>query len=164
MDDLDQGFDDAFPAMAVVAVGMARKILADDPAVEDIAAEALARAYAHWDRLAHAPYRDAWVSRVTANLALDWRRRPRPWLPFRSTPAPDERVTATLVVRAALRGLSKRQREAVALCLLADYSEAEAAQAMNVSAGTVKTHLHRGREALRAALGPDVLEGAHVHP
>jgi RNA polymerase sigma factor (sigma-70 family) len=165
VDDRDEDFDAAFPAMLAVAVGMARRILLADPAVEDVAAEALARTYARWDRLAGTSYRDAWISRVTANLALDRRRRPLSLQPSGgSSTALDERVIAGVVVRDALRRLPRRQREAVALCLLADCSEEDAARAMRVSTGTVKTHLHRGREALRAALGADFAEVAHARP
>lgn len=163
MEDNDRAFVDAFEAMAAIAIGMARKILADDPAVDDVAAEALARAYAHWDELVAAPYRDAWVARVTSNLAISWRRRRFPRLAPRSSPSHDEGVTARVVVRDALARLSKRQREVVSLCLLADFTEAEAARAMRVSVGTVKTHLHRGRAALRTYIDPDSLEASHAH-
>jgi RNA polymerase sigma-70 factor, ECF subfamily len=163
VEDDDRAFVSAFEAMAAVALGMARKILADDPVVDDVAAEALARAYVHWDELAVAPYRDAWIARVAANLALSWRRRRLPWLTPRSSPSPDEGVTARIVVRDALGRLSRRQREVVALCLLADFTEAEAARAMGVSVGTVKTHLHRGRAALRTHIDPDSQEAFHAH-
>lgn len=163
MEDDDRAFVDAFETMAAVAIGMARRILADDPAADDVAAEALARTYAHWDELASAPYRDAWIARVASNLAVSWQRRRLPRLTLRSSANHDERVTVRLVVRDALVRLSRRQREAVALCLLADFTEAEAARVMRVSVGTVKTHLHRGRAALRTYIDPDSLEAAHAH-
>jgi len=39
---------------------------------EDVAAEALARAYASWARIVRLDYRDAWVMRVAANVASTW--------------------------------------------------------------------------------------------
>lgn len=58
-------------------------------------------------------------------------------------------------VVAALRRLPGRQREAIALRYYLDLPEAEIAAAMGVSAGSVKTHLHRGLAALALPLGED---------
>ena len=63
-------------------------------------------------------------------------------------------VRAALVV--ALTHLPKRQRDAIALRYLSDLSEADTAAAMGVSPGTVKTHLHRGLDALRRGLGDTI--------
>jgi RNA polymerase sigma-70 factor (sigma-E family) len=56
-------------------------------------------------------------------------------------------------VVAALRSLPERQREALALRYFLDLPEAETAAAMGVSAGSVKTHVHRGLAALAQLLG-----------
>ena len=58
-------------------------------------------------------------------------------------------------VVAALRELPERQREALALKFYLDLSEADIATAMGVSAGSVKTHVHRGLAALEARLGEE---------
>jgi RNA polymerase sigma factor (sigma-70 family) len=58
-----------------------------------------------------------------------------------------------LAVKNALAGLSLEQRAAVALCLGGDFSHADAAQALGLPLGTVKSHVTRGREKLRQALG-----------
>jgi RNA polymerase sigma-70 factor (sigma-E family) len=52
----------------------------------------------------------------------------------------------------ALRELPERQREALALKFYGELSEVEIAAAMGVSAGSVKTHVHRGLAALAARL------------
>jgi RNA polymerase sigma-70 factor (ECF subfamily) len=52
----------------------------------------------------------------------------------------------------AVRSLPRRQREAIVLCLVAGYSRSEAAEMMQVSVETVKTHLERGRQALAEIL------------
>lgn len=52
----------------------------------------------------------------------------------------------------ALRTLPARQREALVLRYYADLSEAEIAEAMNVSRGAVKSHTSRGMAALRTRL------------
>ena len=55
-------------------------------------------------------------------------------------------------VVAALRRLPGQQREAIVLRYYADLSEAEAAAAMGISRGAVKSHAARGMAALRADL------------
>ncbi|MGH9247859.1 MAG: sigma factor-like helix-turn-helix DNA-binding protein [Acidimicrobiales bacterium] len=61
----------------------------------------------------------------------------------RGRPRPDRR---------ALRRLPDRQREALALRYYLDLSEAQMAAAMGVSAGSVKTHVHRGLATLARLL------------
>ncbi|MEQ1788347.1 MAG: SigE family RNA polymerase sigma factor [Acidimicrobiales bacterium] len=51
-------------------------------------------------------------------------------------------------VLAALRSLPARQRDVLALRYYLDLSEAEIAQTLRISAGSVKTHAHRGLAAL----------------
>lgn len=53
----------------------------------------------------------------------------------------------------ALGTLPRRQREILALRFFADASIAEVAAALDISEGTVKTHQHRGLNALGEALG-----------
>jgi RNA polymerase sigma-70 factor (ECF subfamily) len=53
----------------------------------------------------------------------------------------------------ALTTLSLDQRACVAMCLAAGYSHSEAAHALEMPLGTVKSHVLRGREKLLAALG-----------
>lgn len=54
----------------------------------------------------------------------------------------------TQTVLAALRALPTRQREVLALRYYLDLSEAEIAQSLGISTGSVKTHAHRGLAAL----------------
>jgi RNA polymerase sigma-70 factor (sigma-E family) len=51
---------------------------------------------------------------------------------------------------AALGRLPRRQREVLALRYYLDLSEAQIADALNISAGSVKAHAHRGLAALRS--------------
>ena len=56
---------------------------------------------------------------------------------------------------AALRRLPERQRAALALRYYLDLSEADIADALGVSVGSVKTHLHRGLAALSTMIGEE---------
>jgi RNA polymerase sigma-70 factor (sigma-E family) len=54
----------------------------------------------------------------------------------------------------ALRDLPERQREVLVLRYYSDLSEAQIAQALDISPGAVKTHAHRGLSALRRTIDP----------
>ena len=53
----------------------------------------------------------------------------------------------------ALSSLSIDQRAAVEMCLAHGFTHAEAAEALDIPLGTIKSHVARGREKLREALG-----------
>lgn len=55
----------------------------------------------------------------------------------------------------ALRELPERQREVLALRFYLELSEAEIAAALGISAGSVKTHAHRGLAALATHFGKE---------
>ena len=55
----------------------------------------------------------------------------------------------------ALEPLPAEQKAALLLCLAAEFTHAEAASALGLPLGTVKSHVARGREKLVAALGAD---------
>jgi len=60
-----------------------------------------------------------------------------------------------LDLTAALAGLPAEQRAALLLCLGQDFTHQEAAQALELPLGTVKSHVARGREKLVAKLDTD---------
>ena len=60
---------------------------------------------------------------------------------------------ARLDARAALAALPEEQRAVLALCLAAEFSHAEAAEALGLPLGTVKSHVTRGRARLVQLLG-----------
>ncbi len=61
-------------------------------------------------------------------------------------------------VRQALQVLPRQQRAVLLLRYYADLPEAEVADLLGCSPGTVKTHAHRGLRALREILGKDHYE------
>jgi RNA polymerase sigma factor (sigma-70 family) len=69
----------------------------------------------------------------------------------------DETIDAAaedkLALERAMAELPAEQRACVALCLAADFSHAEAAEALGMPLGTVKSHVSRGRSRLLQALG-----------
>lgn len=159
---MDDGFDEAFDELFPRAVRLATRLLGDRTAAEDVAAEAMARAYARWSKVAVLPYRDGWVLKVATNLAIDrLRRRPPEVAPERADEFEDA-VHLRLALNAALLTLAPRQRQAVALRYLGGLSDKEVAAALGISLGSVKKHIHRGLHGLRARLSAGLEEVAPV--
>jgi RNA polymerase sigma-70 factor (ECF subfamily) len=68
----------------------------------------------------------------------------------RPTPAEDR-----IALEQALAGLPIDQRAALVLCLGFGFTHEEAAEALRLPLGTVKSHVLRGREGLRGMLGDE---------
>jgi RNA polymerase sigma-70 factor (ECF subfamily) len=126
---------------------------------EDAVAEAYARGYASWPRLREHPNPRAWVIRTALNAYRSgWRRLRRELL----GPVPDRGVAdlgplhahLDAAVVAAVRALPRRQREVVALRLLADLDAEETGAILGIAPATVHVHLHRAMATLRRELGP----------
>jgi RNA polymerase sigma-70 factor (sigma-E family) len=124
---------------------------------EDIAQEAFLRAYRDWQRVGRYQYPGAWVRRVAVNLATSAVRRrliearvlARFWA---REPALAELPASGADFWRAVRSLPRRQAQAVALHYLEDLSVADIARVLGCAEGTVKAHLHNGREALARRL------------
>ena len=122
---------------------------------EDVTAEAFARLYRHWDDVED-PLR--YLRRSVRSLVVDELRRSdvarrhlhRVVDPEQAPDRPvDEAVADDEQLRDALRRLAPRQREAVVLRYGLDLSEADVAERMGVSAGTVKSSASRALSSLR---------------
>lgn len=159
---MSDGFDEAFDELFPRAFRLARRMLGDTAAAEDVAAEAMARLYARWPKVSVLPYRDGWLLRVAANLAIDRMRRRPPDVRTHDVPEFEEAVDLRLALNAALLTLAPRQRQAIALHYLGGLSDREVAEALGISLGSVKTHIHRGIAGLRARLGVGLEEAVPV--
>jgi RNA polymerase sigma-70 factor (sigma-E family) len=152
---IDLVFEEAFEDLYGRAYGVAFQLLGRRTEAEDVAQEALARAFVHWRKIRG--YAEAWVVRVAGNLAIDtWRKR-RHVDEHRSTtdapgiaPAPS---ALRIDLHQALARLSKRQREVLVLRFLADLPEADVARVLGCSVGSVKQHASRGLATLRTTMG-----------
>ncbi len=150
----EAAFDDLFPR----AVRLANRMLGDRAAAEDVAAEALARAYARWPKVGALSHRDGWVLKVATNLSIDRLRRRVPEVWPQVEADFEDGVELRMALNAALVTLAPRQREAVALRYLGGLSDQEVALALGISLGSVKTHIHRGLKGLRRRLGAGLEE------
>lgn len=66
---------------------------------------------------------------------------------------PPARAAERIALRRAMDTLPEDQQAALALCLGQDFTHAEAAAALGLPLGTIKSHIARGRARLQAALG-----------
>jgi RNA polymerase sigma-70 factor (ECF subfamily) len=120
---------------------------------EDLAQDALARAFATLSRMGQAPPNPrAWLLRVASNLWIDRVRRERSassgdTAAEVSVAAPD--VQATREAASTLVGqLAPQERAAVVLKDVFELTLEEIAEALSTSVGAVKAALHRGRSKL----------------
>jgi RNA polymerase sigma-70 factor (sigma-E family) len=153
-----------YEAHALGLVKLAKIMLGDQSAAEDIVQEAFLGLYRNWplkDPERALGYLRASVVNGCRTAHRAMARHDRALL---HTPRSEDTVSAeesALIgeanreVIAALRALPGRQREAVVLRYYLDLSEDQAAQAMNVSRGTVKSTTARGRAALARMLKED---------
>jgi RNA polymerase sigma-70 factor (ECF subfamily) len=172
------GRGDAAAAQALVArklpriLALAHRMLGDAAEAEDVAQEALLRAWRNAPGWTPGRARfDTWLHRVALNLCYDRLRRRRE-LPTEQPPeqidggfAPDRGLQAADVgrrVEAALLRLPPRQREAVVLCHYQELGNVEAAELMGVSVEALESLLSRGRRSLRSALADMKYELAEV--
>lgn len=110
-----------------------------------------------------------WFNRIVVNRSLNLRRArsvratgPVPSDTVAGTQAPDAAAEQALLrsrLYAALGELPERQRVIVQLAELEGFSSPEIADMLDVSAGTVRWHLHQARQALRTALQAEREEG-----
>lgn len=156
-DDLQRFCEQEHPRL----VGAMTLYTADQPLAEELAQEALVRVCERWDKVKAMPAPGAWAHRVAMNLAKSrfWRRALERRVAARSTideaePAPS--TAEAVAVREAVSRLGPRQREAVLLRYFAGFGVDDAAQAMGVSASSLKSLTHRANQQLRAELDDDL--------
>lgn len=137
---------------------------------EDVAQEVFVRAHRALPSFRGESRLGTWLYRVAFNRAVDHRRRlrRRAEAPLEESGAetvvqPDggagsdpyrasRRAEEARAVRGALGRLSDEQRAALHLHYWLGHTMAEIGELLGLPAGTVKSHLHRGRERLRKEL------------
>ncbi|GAB3969559.1 SigE family RNA polymerase sigma factor [Actinoallomurus acanthiterrae] len=134
-------------------------------AAEDLVQTALVKLHRAWPGLDTKTQPDAYFRRILINLHTSWWRtrwrgeRPVEDIPDRpvETDGEDQRTWA-VVLRQALLALPPRQRAVLVLRFFEDLSEAKVAELLGCSAGSVKTHAHRGIQKLRTLLDDEIPE------
>jgi RNA polymerase sigma-70 factor (sigma-E family) len=163
--DDDAEFADFFGASWPRLFRTTYAVAGDRASAEDALQSAYARAYASWRRVRAAEHPEAYVRRMAVNEVLNVRRRswwraeqahaelPEP-LP---EPEPEPGAADGDAVWAAVRALPPRQRAVVVLRYYEGLSEAEIADALGCSRGTVKSQAYDALRNLRSSdLGIDL--------
>lgn len=151
------GFEALFRREYAAVVRSCRAITGSTGTAEEAAQEGFARALQRWDHVRDHANPAAWVALTALRFALRQHQRDRrrdaltpSWSPADGVDAVDPDLVRVLGL------LSAGQRNAVVLHHLVGMPVADVAEVLGVSAGTVKTQLHRGRSRLAELLGePD---------
>lgn len=157
--DRSASFESFMTAHSVRLVRALTMISLDREAAADAAQEAFVALYVRWQGSARPQDPAAWLYRVGINRCKDHRRfvtrtaRVVERLGSWNAPAEGEAQIVTWTpgsdFAAALRSLPAGQRTAATLYYLNDLSTLDIAAIMGVSEGTVNSHLHRARTALK---------------
>jgi len=140
---------------------LAYVVIGDHQLAQDLVQEALVKAYVAWPRLRDRTKTEGYVRRIIVTTAISWRRRrsfhepPVEHVPETGAGDDPESLAADEAVWAHLRVLPARQRTALFLRYHEDLSEAQTAELMGCSVGTVKRQVFIALSKLRDGAGPN---------
>ena len=139
--------------------GLLRRMGAPAAEADDVAQDAFLIAFERVGEFRGQGTFVAWVRKIAARAYLRRLQRERKIAALTAADEAED-VAATpdaagrMDLDDALRGLGAAERICVSMCYGAGLSHAEAADALNLPLGTVKSHVKRGLEKLRARLAP----------
>ncbi|UTR16820.1 RNA polymerase sigma factor SigW [Salipaludibacillus sp. LMS25] len=151
---------------------IAYRMLGNVHEAQDVAQEAFLRAYTNIDSYDINRKFSTWLFRIATNLAIDRIRKKKPDfhledqiagtedLTYHSQISSEEELPEDQViqfemqewVQGEIMALPPKYRSAIILKYLEDLSLKEISEILNLPVATVKTRIHRGREALRKRL------------
>jgi RNA polymerase sigma-70 factor (ECF subfamily) len=148
------------------------RMLGNRQEAEDIAQEAFIRAYVNINTFNQDLKFSTWLFRIATNLCIDRMRKKKPdhyldaevkgtegltmysQIPS-NTPLPEEELESLELhetVQKEILKLPDKYRSAIILKYMEELSLNEISEILDLPLGTVKTRIHRGREALRQQL------------
>jgi RNA polymerase sigma-70 factor (ECF subfamily) len=166
---MQEAFERLLPAYRRRVFGLAYSMLRDRAAAEDLAQEVFVKLWLALPRYDGRAQLSTWIYAITRNAAISALRSRRQLVSLSdpaileetmgiaSEPRTDEEDVA---LRRQVECLPEKQRQAVTLYYFDERSVEEVAEMMGLPVNTVKTHLHRARSALAAALGGVSRDGA----
>jgi RNA polymerase sigma-70 factor (sigma-E family) len=152
-----------FAATQMPAVLRFAAVLAGDRAsAEDLAQEVLVRAYSRWDKIGCLERPEFYVRKMILNQFISWRRRSLRQIPAggaaaenaSTTPDHADVYTERQALLAELGKLPRRQRAVLVLRYYEDRDDAEIADLLGCTPGTVRGYASRALAALRIEVKP----------
>nr|WP_237305395.1 SigE family RNA polymerase sigma factor [Streptomyces sp. SAT1] len=141
-------------------LGLAALLLDDTASCEDVVQEAFIRVHSARKRVREPEKTLAYLRQTVVNLSRSALRRRILGLKLLSKPMPDmasaeegayDQLERDSLIK-AMKGLQRRQREVLVLRYFADMTEAQVAETLGISLGSVKAYGSRGIAALRIAM------------
>jgi len=140
-----------------------RRLTRNAALADDLAQDTFLRAFQSMGQVKDDTKTKSWLFQIAYRIFLDHIRKHkrRQELADVNMPVDDEVGSAPdsmnmggmkMDIEQAMNSLSPEQRAAVMLCLSYGFSHVEAAKALNQPLGTVKSHVARGKNKLRAFL------------
>ncbi|GGU52538.1 RNA polymerase sigma-70 factor (sigma-E family) [Streptomyces cavourensis] len=151
-------FEDYVRTRQEALLRSARRMVPDPVDAQDLLQTALVRTYGRWDGIADKSLADAYLRRVMINTRTEWWRArkldevPTEQLPDASVDDGSEQRADRALLMDILGILAPKQRSVVVLRHWEQMSTEETAAALGMSAGTVKSTLHRALARLRQEL------------
>ena len=161
----DAEFTEYLAARQAALLRTAYLVCGDRHQAEDVLQTALAKLYLSWDKVRDRGAIDAYVRRIVVNETTSawrrpWHRRERAtdWIPETAVHHDQYDDGGSAALWDVVRSLPPRARAVVVLRYYEQLSEAETAQTLGISVGTVKSQSNRALRMLRERT-PD-----HLHP
>ncbi|HEU4568533.1 MAG TPA: SigE family RNA polymerase sigma factor [Marmoricola sp.] len=153
---MEDGFEEFVGACAPRLMVTAGLLTRDRHRAEDLLQTTLLKTWSAWSRIESSP--EAYARRTMVNTYTAWWRRR--WNAEQPTATMPERASAEadtaghLDLRKAIDRLPRRQRAVVVLRWFEDMTEAQVAEAMGCSVGTVKSQASKALRKLGVELAP----------
>lgn len=145
-------FEEYVAARSPYLLRIAYLLTRNRASAQDLLQEAFLKTWFAWSRIGdpESYVRRVLVTSYISGLRRRWRAEvPSDSLPDSGTPDASDTVTQRLALWEALGRLPRRQRALVVLRYFADLTEAQTADALGVSVGTVKSQTSRALAKLR---------------
>jgi RNA polymerase sigma factor (sigma-70 family) len=155
-------FDTWFARLLPLAYNVGYRFRGGDPAfAEEVAQEALTRAYVSWDRIRSHPNLEAWVTTTALHVSLEFGRqkqranRPPPAPRPVEVPGDEDQIVDADVLAQAMRRLSGRQQEVLVWRYYFDQSVRQTAERLGLTESKVKDATHEAVTKLSRLLNSE---------